>query len=139
MRYSIFYSSQFSFSLSLRLGFNCSRSMLSRFRNGAGASAAGAICLNHSKSRCLTNITCGFLGTFFSLSLGVLLMRFCMCYDCLFFLFEGKLCPLLRTPIPFFLNKKNLRLPVLLGFASQLMFKVHLGHCYLRMVCSHGI
>ncbi|PWZ38448.1 hypothetical protein Zm00014a_038171 [Zea mays] len=37
--------------LSLRLGFNCSRSMLSRFRNGAGSSAAGAIHLNHSKSR----------------------------------------------------------------------------------------
>jgi hypothetical protein len=42
----------FFFSLSLRLGFNCSRSMLSRFRNGAGSSAAGAIHLNHSKSRC---------------------------------------------------------------------------------------
>ncbi|WVZ65790.1 hypothetical protein U9M48_015097 [Paspalum notatum var. saurae] len=37
--------------LSLRLDFNCCRSMLSRFRNGAGSSAVVAIPLNHSKSR----------------------------------------------------------------------------------------
>lgn len=46
-------------SLSLRLVFNCSRSMLSRFRNGAGSSAVAAIPLNHSKSRCLINMVFG--------------------------------------------------------------------------------
>jgi hypothetical protein len=38
------------FSLSLRPVFNCSRSMLNRFRNGAGSSAAIAIPPNYLKS-----------------------------------------------------------------------------------------
>lgn len=78
MRHSIF-TPQFSFSLSLRLGFNCSRSMLSRFRNGAGSSATVAIRLNHSKSRCLTNIICGVLGSsilFFGVSINLVVHVF---------------------------------------------------------------
>ena len=60
---SILHSPKKKISLSLRLGFNYSRSMLSRFGNGAGSSAVVAIPLNHSKSRCLTSIW--FWGCFF--------------------------------------------------------------------------
>ena len=78
---SILHSPKKKISLSLRLGFNYSRSMLSRFGNGAGSSAVVAIPLNHSKSRCLTSIW--FLGSFFPWSgKAIHLIYMDQMYDC---------------------------------------------------------